>query len=83
MNPLHPGIERGGGDMTRTQWLKIGVVGVLAVLMFVIIALNIQSVTVHLLVAKTEMPLVVLLLITLLAGMAIGWAVSYVLRQKR
>ena len=69
--------------MTKKQWFKVGIVGLLAALVVVVILLNSQKVTVHLLMAKTEMPLWVLLLVALLAGAAINWAVSYVLRHRR
>jgi uncharacterized integral membrane protein len=67
--PRRRGSTKGGPGFK--QWLLI-VCGVLLVLFFV---LNFQKVTVHLLVATVDMPLVIALLIAAVLGLALGWVV--------
>jgi uncharacterized integral membrane protein len=65
-----------------TNW-RLWSVLALAVLAIIFIALNSQDVVVDFLVAETEAPLVVALLISTLLGVAIGWLAPIVRRHRR
>lgn len=57
--------------MGWTRWLLI--IG--GVLLILFMALNSQKVTVHLIVATVDMPLIFALLIAAVLGALVGWAV--------
>lgn len=69
-----PGAEQGAG---WRRWLLI-VCGVLLLLFFL---LNSQKVTVHLLIATVDMPLILALLIAAVLGALLGWAVPRLRRS--
>lgn len=66
-----------GADWHR--WLLIG--GLLFLLL--LMALNFQKVTVHLILTTIQMPLIVALLIAAVLGAAVGWAVPRFRRTRQ
>jgi uncharacterized integral membrane protein len=73
------GAPRADAGFGLKQWALLAC-GVLLLLFFV---LNFQQVKVHLLVATVEMPLVIALVIAALLGLALGWAVPRLRRDRR
>jgi len=78
-DPTRTRASQRAGGFGPGQWLLV-VCAVLLVLFFV---LNLQDVTVHLLVATVDMPLIVALVIAALLGLALGWLVPRLRRGDR
>ena len=68
--------------MSKRQWVKLSIVLVVAVIGLIVMFQNIESVSFAFLFWKPRIPLVLLLLVALLAGFALGWFVSFLLRRK-
>lgn len=68
--------------MTTNRKIKLSVVGLAAVVMMIIIFQNIQEVRTQILFVKVEMPLALLLFLTLAVGYALGAALGFRLIYK-
>jgi uncharacterized integral membrane protein len=76
---------REGGDSVQSggiQWRPI-LLGLLVVILLVIVFQNSQSVTVKLLFFESSMPLILVLAITALIGVAVGYLAPAVRRRHR
>jgi uncharacterized integral membrane protein len=76
-----PGIE--GAPRKEGRSWRVYVLGIAGLLLAILIAQNLQKVTVDFLFVETETPLIIALVIAGALGALIGWAYPHVRRGRR